>query len=100
MNIKVTEQGSQTSIILNGMLDSSSAASFQEVVDQQLAKEKIDLVVDMTDLAYTSSQGLRIILTLIKTVMQKNGKLVFQNIRPAVREVLDMAGISQAMNIS
>lgn len=99
MNIKVTEQGGQTTIALVGMLESSSAPHFQEVVDQQLAKDKIDIVVDMTDLEYTSSQGLRIILTLIKTVITKNGKLVFKNIRPAVKEILDMAGISQAMVI-
>lgn len=97
MKITVTEKNAQTTIALEGMLDSSSAARFQEIVNQQLVKENINLVIDLAELMYTSSQGLRTILTLIKTVMSKNGKLVFRNIQPAVQEVLDMAGISQAM---
>lgn len=99
MIINETKNASQTIITLNGMLDSTSAPQFQEIVDRLLKNETIDVVIDMTDLTYTSSQGLRIILTLIKAVIARNGKLIFRNIRPAVREVFDMAGISQAMNI-
>jgi len=99
MTIKTTTQDNRTTIALEGMLDSTSAAQFQEAVEEQLAKEPIDIIMDMSGLTYTSSQGLRIILTLIKRVMSAQGKLVFRNIRPAVREVLDMAGISQAMTI-
>jgi len=99
MIINETKNASQTIITLNGMLDSTSAPQFQEIVDHLLKNETIDVVIDMTDLTYTSSQGLRIILTLIKAVIARNGKLIFRNIRPAVREVFDMAGISQAMNI-
>jgi len=99
MIINETKNASQTIITLNGMLDSTSAPQFQEIVDRLLKNETIDVVIDMTDLTYTSSQGLRIILTLIKAVIARNGKLSFRNIRPAVREVFDMAGISQAMNI-
>jgi len=99
MNIKTTTQGAQTIIALEGMLDSTTAPQFQEVLETQLAKEPIDIVMDMSALTYTSSQGIRLILTLIKRVMASQGKLLFRNIRPAVREVLDMAGISQAMTI-
>lgn len=99
MNVKVTEQNGQTTIAVDGMLDSESSAKFQKVVAQQIEKENLDIVVDLQKLTYTSSQGLRTILTLIKAVMARQGKLVFRNICPAVREVLDMAGISQAMVI-
>lgn len=99
MKITVTENNGQANIALEGMLDSSSATQFQEAVNKQLEKEKIDIVLDFSELTYTSSQGLRTILTLIKTVMSRNGRLVFRNIKPAVKEILDMAGISQAMVI-
>jgi len=99
MKTTVTENNGQTTIALDGMLDSSSSAQFQEIVNQHLEKENIDIVIDLSELTYTSSQGIRAILTLIKTVMSRHGKLVFRNIKPAVKEVLDMAGISQAMVI-
>lgn len=99
MNVKVTEQNGQTTIAVEGMLDSTSASKFQEVVNQQLEKKNLDLVIEMSEMTYTSSQGIRTILTLIKTMLARNEKLVFRNIKPAVKEVLDMAGISQAMVI-
>jgi len=99
MKTTVTENNGQTTIALDGMLDSSSASQFQEIVNEQLNKENLNLAIDMSELTYTSSQGLRTILTLIKTMMSRQGKLVFRNIKPAVKEVLDMAGISQAMVI-
>lgn len=99
MNITVTENNGQTSIALDGMLDSSSVSRFQEVANQQLAKDNLDIVLDLTDLAYTSSQGIRTFLTMMKTVSTRKGKLVFRNIQPDVMEVLDMSGISQAMVI-
>ena len=99
MTLKTTENNGRTTTTLDGMLDSSSAPQFQDAINQLLEKDVLDIVVDLADLTYTSSQGIRTILTLIKAMMARNGKLVFRNIRPAVREVLDMAGISQAMTI-
>lgn len=99
MNISVTENNGQTTIALDGMLDSSSAPKFQEIVNQELEKKNLNIVIDLANLAYTSSQGIRTFLTLLKTMSARNGILVFRNIQPAVMEVLDMSGISQAMVI-
>ena len=101
MKINVTQQDNQIIIGLEGMLDSSSAAHFQDVVNETLesATTPLNIVLDLSNLAYTSSQGIRTILTLMKTVMARQGKLIFRNIQPTVREVFDMSGISQAMVI-
>lgn len=99
MNTIVSESNGLTTIKLEGMLDSSAAPKFQETISQQLEKENLNIVVDLADLAYTCSQGIRTILTLMKTVSSRKGKLVFRNIQPTVMEVFDMSGISQAMVI-
>ena len=103
MKISVTENNGQTVISVDGMLDSSSAPQFQEEVNELLdlgkTGDELNIAVDLANMSYTSSQGIRTILTLLKTVMARQGKLVFRNIQPAVKEVFDMAGISQAMVI-
>jgi len=99
MEIKVTEKDNQTIIALNGMLDSTSAPAFQDVVNKQMEKEQMNLVLDLEQLAYTSSQGIRTFLTLLKAAASKQGKLVFRHIQPAVLEVFDMSGLTQAMTI-
>ena len=103
MKINVTQHDGQTVIALDGMLDSSSAPLFQRTINEQLdildSSTHLNLALDLSKLTYTSSQGIRTILTLMKTVMACQGKLVFRDIQPAVREVFDMSGISQAMEI-
>ena len=101
MKIDVTKQDGKTIISLDGMLDSSSAPQFHEVVDQTLQSDdsNLDIVLDLSNMTYTSSQGIRTILTLMKAMMARQGSLVFRGIQPAVREVFDMSGISQAMVI-
>lgn len=99
MNISTKTIDSQTTVAVEGMLDSASAAQFQEFAGKLLDSEKIDLVFDLSGLEYTSSQGIRTFLTLMKKAQIQQGKIVFRHIRPAVREVFDMAGLSQIMNI-
>lgn len=99
MKISVTEKNEQTIISLDGMLDSSTASQFQEAVARQLEKSNLNLAVDLSELSYTSSQGIRTFLTLIKTVAARKGKLVFRNVRPSVREVFEMSGLLQAMTV-
>ncbi len=99
MKINVAEKDSQCIIALDGMLDSSTAPQFQEVVARQLEKNNSNLVIDLEKLSYTSSQGIRTFLTLIKTFSANNGNLVFRNIQPSVREVFDMSGLLQAMKV-
>ena len=103
MNINVTQCDGQTVIAPEGMLDSVSTARFQEVIKEVLASQQtaasLDIVLDLSGLAYTSSMGVRAILSLMKAVMARQGKLVFRNVCPSVKEIFDLSGLSQAMVI-
>jgi len=99
MKIEISKKESQTIVALDGMLDSNTAPEFQETVSKLLEQEMINIVFDLGKLTYTSSQGIRTFLSLLKTASSRNGNLVFRNIQPAVLEVFDMSGISQVMKI-
>lgn len=99
MKIQEVQNNEQTIVSLSGLLDSSSSPEFQDVVNRLLQQAQPNLIVDLEQLDYTSSQGIRTFLTLIKKVSEKQGTLVFRNIKPAVRDVFDLSGISQLMRI-
>jgi len=100
MTVTVINENDCTRVVLDGMLDTASSSEFQSRVEPLLKKDRINLLVDLTDLVYVSSQGIRTLLTLIKTIMNKDGStLKFNGIRPAVMEILDMSGISEVMTI-
>lgn len=97
--LSINEENGQTTITPGGMLDTSSSPEFQDRIAAVLGKENPDIIMEMSELEYISSQGIRCILSLIKTVMANNGKLVFRRIKPAVKEIFDISGLSQAMTI-
>mgnify|MGYP000763694901 FL=1 len=56
------------------------------------------LVIDMKNLAYISSAGLRVILKLHKELVKKSGlKLI--NVKDEVREVFEITGFVDFLNI-
>jgi len=99
MNITTKNCGGKTSVTLQGMLDSASSAQFQELVQNLISQDSLDAVFELDGLEYISSQGVRTFLTLLKTAKTNGGKLVFKGIRPAVREIFDLSGLSQVMTI-
>lgn len=99
MKIDIINEQTTQVIALSGMLDSSSAPEFQAAADKVLETAEPKVVLDLSNLTYTSSQGLRIILTLQKSVVAKGGELVIKNVQAAVKEVFDMTGFSSILNI-
>lgn len=82
-------------IALNGELDSATAPEFDKEV-QELA-DFDEVVLDLKDLAYTSSAGLRVIMGLKRRMGAR--PLKFENIGPEVREIFDMTGSSQLLGL-
>jgi len=96
MEIKQFADGSKLSIQIIGRLDAVSALE----LDKSLKLDGIsDLTVDLAELEYISSAGLRTLLKIQKK-MDKQGSMRIKNIRDNVREVLDMTGFSDFLTIA
>ena len=83
-------------ITLSGRLDTVSAPAFEEQI-KDLTGVKT-LVLDLKDLSYISSAGLRVLLTAQKR-MNQQGSMVLRNVCPSVRDVLDITGFSGILTI-
>ena len=99
MDIKITQQENKTIVVLNGRIDTSNAAQFQQDMTPLMEGENPNIDIDCTDMSYTSSQGLRIFLMLQKSVMARGGKMVMRNMNPQVKEVFDITGFSNIITI-
>ena len=58
-----------------------------------------ELAVDMTELDYISSAGLRVLLKLAKQIQKSKGKLVLFGLRPNVREVFSISAFDRIFSI-
>lgn len=83
---------------LEGRLDTTSAPAAQEML-LKMAGEYAKLTLDFAELAYVSSAGLRVLLTLQKQVNRTGGSLTLTHVSPAVMEVFEMTGFSGLLHI-
>jgi anti-anti-sigma factor len=86
-------------VTLDGRLDTSNADQFQQDIAPLMEGDKPNIDIDCTGMTYTSSQGLRLFLSLQKSVMSRGGKMVMRNMNPQVKEVFDITGFSNIITI-
>ena len=99
MEINITTTDNKQTATLRGRLDTTNAEQFQHDIAPLMQGENPDIELDCTDMEYTSSQGLRIFLMLQKSVNARKGKMVMTNMKPQVKEVFDITGFSNIINI-
>lgn len=93
MNIKLINRGQEGELVLEGRLDTLTAPEAEEVFNQ--TAERFDKVIlNMRDLEYVSSAGLRTLKRLHMSMKKKNGNLVLTNVRKMVMEVFEMTGFA------
>ena len=98
MEIKKVSEGSALTVFISGRLDAVTALELDKNLSASLG-DVTDLTIDLADLEYISSAGLR---TLLKTQkrMDRQGSMKICNVRENVREVLDMTGFANFLTIA
>ncbi|MER2142752.1 MAG: STAS domain-containing protein [Eubacteriales bacterium] len=97
MKITKKQDGSALVIALEGRLDTTTAPELEAELKTCL-DGITDLTLDLTNLDYISSAGLRVLLSAHKTMM-KQGQMKVTNASEIVREVFDVTGFSDILNI-
>lgn len=97
MNIDINKNGTQTTIILSGRLDTTTAPSLDKVINEDI-EGTTSLILDFNKIEYVSSAGLRVLLSAQKS-MQKVGSMKLIGVCEDVMEVLEMTGFSDILTI-
>lgn len=96
----VTEKHGETLVVIpNGRLDSNTAPGFERELNGYVARGEKRVVLDMTQLDYISSAGLRVVLMLVKQLKAQNGRALLCGMKPAIKEVFDISGFSKILQI-
>ena len=95
--MEINEMGKEkdTKIIsLNGKMDAISAPDFEEKMRQWLDEGETSFIIDLLELGYISSAGLRSILVIAKELKTKGGKLMCTAPRDEVEKIFKISGFS------
>jgi anti-sigma B factor antagonist len=100
-SMEITEQKSAgvVTLRLSGRLDTTTAQAFEDKILGRIESGERHVVIDLAQLDYISSAGLRVIVLAGKRLSAANGKMVLCSLKDRVREVFDIAGFSAIFTI-
>jgi anti-sigma B factor antagonist len=100
MDITQERDGDVVVVRLSGRLDSSAAPGAEEQLTAAVSGEAPRVAIDMSQLSYVSSAGLRVLLVAAKKVQQQKGKLALGGLADNVREVFAATGFDTIITIA
>ena len=93
MNIELVNRGSEGELLLSGRLDANTSPGAEKIfVDVAERFDKI--IINMGDLEYVSSAGLRALRRAQIAMRRKSGALVIKNVKPMVMELFEITGFA------
>lgn len=98
LDISTSFDGDGATVALGGRLDTNSAPELEEALGGVFAKTH-RVTLDLSDLMYISSAGLRVFVWAFKAVSSAEGSFVVENPRPEVREVFEMTGLVDVFEV-
>lgn len=98
MDVKLVNRGEEGELLLSGDLDTKTARDAEQLF-LKLAERFSRMILNMKDLKYVSSAGLRSIRNLYMALYKKGGTLSIINVSDNVMEVFEMTGLAGLLNI-
>jgi anti-anti-sigma factor len=99
MQIHDRPEGKWTVLGVAGRVDSHTSPQLDDAFRQQLAEGNVWLQLDMNEIQYMSSAGLRVLLATLKKARAASGDLRLSAPRDNVKEVLDLSGFSDLFTV-
>jgi len=85
---------------LSGRIDSNTAAQLEDALKALTEAKRFRIVVDMQNLEYISSRGLRALIATLKETRRWNrGDVRLTNVPARIQGVLDLAGLTPLFKI-
>lgn len=82
---------------VNGSIDALTSAQLTDLINEKLAEGHTELVIDLNQVEFLSSAGLRAILGALKESRQRGGDLHLAAAQPGVEKVLKISGFTSIL---
>jgi anti-sigma B factor antagonist len=99
MEISEDRKADAVVLALSGKLDATTAKTFEKKILSQIESGERRFVINLAQLDYISSAGLRVFLLAAKRLNSANGKILLSSLQDSVREVFDITGFSSVFCI-
>jgi len=99
MNITEREQNGVTIYSIEGRVDSEGAVDLDMALQAATASGKHKMVLEMAEVRYINSAGLRTLADILTQDQKAGGDLKLVNLHPKVQRVFQIIGFERFFNI-
>ncbi|MDT3401529.1 STAS domain-containing protein [Mucilaginibacter terrae] len=91
--MKVTIQETEAAVIaaIEGSIDSKTAPDLQQSI-LPVINDRNKMVLDLTEVTFVSSAGLRVLLMVYRQLKSKDGKVFLVGVSDEIKDVMFMTG--------
>lgn len=97
MKITDAKQGDVCVVAIGGRLDGTGAPEVESHCKALIASGDVRQLLDLAEVVYISSAGLRSLLVVAKQIKAAGGGLVLCCLTPMVREVMEISGFDKIL---
>lgn len=98
MTIKQAKENKKLTVSVNGRIDTNTAPEFMEFLKGVMVDIE-ELVIDLAEVDYISSAGLRVLLYAQKT-MNALGSMTVINVNSDIMETFELTGFTDILTIA
>jgi anti-anti-sigma factor len=99
MDISEDKTETVMTVGLKGRLDALSAKTVEERILKLIGAGEHKLVIDLGEVGYISSIGLRVLLIAAKRLKTAKGQIAICAMQPPIKKVFDIAGFTALFKI-
>lgn len=93
LDIDLIKRGSQAELVLSGRLDSNTVEASSKIF-LNIAERYDEVILNMKDVEYVSSAGLRLLKQVFMVLRNKGGSFKLKSVSKPVMEVFELTGFS------
>ena len=97
--IAINRDTNALTVKVQGRIDGSNASEFQDRVKSIFTNEDKTVMMDMSELEYISSAGLRVVLMLAKLLEQRKVNFMIHSLSDSIKEVFEISGFDKIISV-
>ena len=97
LRLEINYEGDDNEVVIiavHGYIDSTTSPELSKIIDQQIAEEKYQLIVNLQDVDYISSIGWGVFISNLKELREHDGDLALTNMCTNVHNIYDLMEFS------
>ena len=100
--LKVTLEHLESTVVLRavGPVDSTTAASLQELLLRAVESSSGAVQLDLAQVSYLSSAGMRVFLLAAKALQKRGERLRLLNVPQQIHSLLNLAGFTSFIDVN